>query len=970
MRLRPPPDLVRFTFDGQSLQGVAGEPVAAALLAHGIRLVGRSFKYHRPRGIFSAGSEEPNALVTIGRGGAVEPNQRATMVPVSAGLVVQSQNAWPSLRYDALAINDLLAPVLGAGFYYKTFMWPRDAWRKLYEPLIRKAAGLGALSGQADPDDYEKAFGFCDLLVIGAGPAGLMAAWTAAQAGADVILADEDSALGGRLLREREMIAGQPADQWAAQMVAQLADLPNVRLMTRTTITGVYDHGTFAAFEQGPLGPAGTGARACFWRIVAKAAVLAAGAVERPIAFAGNDRPGVMLAGAVRSYVNRWAVTPGQRVVVFGNNDDAHRSARDLAAAGVQVVALVDSRDDVTLTGDYPCYTGAYIAATAGRHGLTHVTLTHQGGTRVIRCDCLAVSGGWNPNVHLTCHLGARPVWRDDIAAFVPRAGAVAGLEPAGACNGTFDTAGCLREGATVAAALVRNLGFKPKVTLPDANADPVAISPLWLVHGKGRKWIDLQNDVTVSDIASAAQESFRSVEHMKRYTTQGMAPDQGKSSNVLALAVLGELTGQTPAQTGTTTFRPPYVPVPIAAMGAGGQGMGFAPRCLTPAHHAASGARAPMIATGLWYRPSYFPLQSETGWRQSCDRETGYVRQSVGVCDVSSLGKIDVQGPDAAAFLDFVYANAVASLAQGKVRYGVMLREDGHVMDDGTITRLGQGHFLLTTTTAATDQVWRHLQFVTQVLRPEWDVRLTDVTDQWAQFAVSGPKARVLLESMRDDAPDAQAADVPFMGFAQQGLGGVAARVFRISFSGELGYEIAVPARYGESLFRQLVAQARTLGGGPYGLEALNVLRIEKGFLTHAEMHGRVTAGDLGLAVLVDTRKDCIGQAAARRPGLLAVERPQLIGLRGVEKGRRLTAGAHLFAAQAKAVSANDQGYITSACYSPTLGAYLALGFLQNGRARHGEVIRMVDHLRGVDTLAQVCAPQFYDPDGGRARG
>ncbi|WP_322895151.1 MULTISPECIES: sarcosine oxidase subunit alpha family protein [unclassified Yoonia] len=968
MRVKVPQELVTFTFDGKRVQGVPGEPVAAALLANGIKLVGRSFKYHRPRGVLTAGSEEPNALVTVGRGASQDPNIRATMLEVSEGLEVFSQNAWPSLRHDALAVNDLCAPFLGAGFYYKTFMWPRSFWEKLYEPMIRRAAGLGRLSGQANADRYEKAFAFCDVLVIGAGPAGLMAALTAAQAGADVILVDEDSAMGGRLLREVEEVDGKPAAEWVADVLGQLGAMRNVRLMTRTTVTGAYDQCTYGALERiiGPANP--DRPLECFWRIVAKRAVLCAGALERPIAFANNDRPGIMLAGAVRSYVNRWGVAPGKSVTVFGNNDDAHRTARDLHAAGVKITGLIDSRADVQISGDYPVFMGGKITATTGRLGLTSITVTHQGGTRVIPTDCLAVSGGWNPSVHLTCHMNGRPTWREDIAAFVPTPDAIPGMVAAGACNGVFDTQGCLREGAELGAKAARDLGFEPKVTLPDAEARAYAIAPLWELPGKGRKWVDLQNDVTTRDIVISAQENLRAVEHMKRYTTQGMAPDQGKSSNVLALAVLADLTGRGIPETGTTTFRPPFVPVSIAAMGAGGQGKGFAPTRLSSAHQASVAARAPMVEAGLWYRPSYFPLEGEVSWRHSCDREVGYVRNAVGVCDVSTLGKIDVQGPDAAALLDFVYANRMSTLKVGRVRYGLMLREDGFVMDDGTVARLGDQHFVISTTTAAAGLVMRHLEFAAQVLRPDLDARITSVTDHWAQFALAGPKALVLLNTMLDD--QISPADWPFMACGAVGIGGVAGRMFRISFSGETAFEIAVPARYGESLFRQLIGQARTLGGGPYGVEALNVLRIEKGFLTHAEMHGRTTAYDLGLAGMIDASKDCIGRAAARRQGLVDSARERLIGLRAVEEGRRLTAGAHLFAKEAKAISANDEGYVTSACYSPTLDCYLGLAFLRHGPDRYGEVIRMVDHLRGVDTLAEVCAPVFFDPDGGRARG
>jgi sarcosine oxidase subunit alpha len=965
MRLQAPATTVTFTFDGQRLQGVPGEPVAAALMANGIKMVARSFKYHRPRGIMSAGSEEQNALVTVGRDAQAEPNVRATTLEVAEGLEVFSQNAWPSLRYDVMAVNDLVSPFLGAGFYYKTFMWPRSFWEKLYEPVIRRAAGLGSLSGRTNPDLYEKAFAFCDVLVIGAGPAGLMAALTAGRAGADVILADEDTAMGGRLLRESEDIDGMSATDWVAGALAELGGLPNVRMMTRTTVTGAYDQGTYGALEQIAGPRADDKPLECFWRIVAKRAILCAGALERPIAFPNNDRPGIMLASGVRAYVNRWGVAPGKSVAIFGNNDDAHRTARDLAAAGIKIAAVIDSRDDAKLDGDFPIYTGAQVVATKGRHGLQSITVQHSGGSRTIQTDCLAMSGGWNPTVHLTCHMNGRPTWRDDIASFVPTPDSIPDMVTAGACNGAFSTAACLREGAQTGADVATALGLNAAVAVPAADESTYAISPLWSVAGKGRKWIDFQNDVHVKDIKLAAQENFRSVEHMKRYTTQGMAPDQGKSSNVVALAVLADATGRGIPETGTTTFRPPYVPVSIAAMGAGSQGKGFAPERFTTSHKATVARNAPMIEAGLWYRPSYFPQSGETHWRTSCDREVGYVRNTVGVCDVSTLGKIDIQGPDAAALLDFVYTNMFSTLKVGRVRYGLMLREDGHVLDDGTTARLAEGHFVMTTTTAAAGLVMRHLEFVLQVLRPDLDAKVVSVTEQWAQFAVAGPQARDLLNSVLDQPLDNDAW--PFMACGGIGVAGVQGRLFRISFSGEHAYEVAVPSRYGDSLFRMLAAQAEVMGGGPYGMEALNVLRIEKGFITHAEIHGRTTAFDIGMGRMVSAKKDCVGKSAAARPGLLGETRQQLVGLRATSD---LSAGAHLFETDASAVRVNSLGYTTSVCYSPTLDTHLALGFLENGRARHGDVIKLRDHLRDITVSVTVCDPVFFDAEGGRARG
>ena len=964
---------VTFKFDGTSYQGFAGDTVASALLANDVRLMGRSFKYHRPRGVLTAGSEEPNALITTGAAGRLEPNVRATVQEIYGGLETRSQNAWPSLDFDVMAVNDLAAPFLGAGFYYKTFMWPKKFWEAVYEPIIRKAAGLGALSGKHNEDTYEKAFAFCDLLVIGAGPAGLMAAWTAAQSGADVILADEDALMGGRLNAETYEVDGKPGHVWAAEMVDALAEMDNVRLKPRTTVTGAYDGGMFGALErvnQHNGRRTGGAPLETFWRIHARHSVLAAGALERPVAFANNDRPGIMMAGAVRAYLNRWGVGPRKHVTVFGNNDDAHQTARDLHKAGVHVAALIDSRHDaVVRDAAFPVHLGAQVCNARGRKDLENITIRSTSGEQSIQTDCLAMSGGWNPSVHLTCHMNGRPTWDAGIQAFVPTAGSVPDMTVAGACAGVFSTHGCLSAGIAAAQVALSALGKKPvDVTVPQAEDAPFKLAPLWAVGGKGRAWLDFQNDVSVKDIKQAAVENFRSVEHMKRYTTQGMATDQGKSSNVSALAVLADATGRGIPETGTTTFRPPYVPVPIAALGAGAQGKGFAPERLMTSHAKTVAMGAPMIEAGLWYRPSFFPKAAETNWRQSCDREVGYVRSAVGVCDVSTLGKIDIQGSDAAQLLDFVYTNMFSTLKVGRVRYGLMLREDGHVMDDGTCARLGEQHYVLTTTTAAAGLVMRHLEWVCQALHPEWQVSFASVTEHWAQFAVAGPKARELLNGVLGKPIDNESW--PFMACGAVDVAGVAGRLFRISFSGEHAYEVAVPARYGAALFDLLLASAEALGGGAYGMEALNVMRIEKGFITHAEIDGRVTAFDIGMQRMVSDRKDCIGKTMSERPGLMDDLRPQLVGLRPVGAVKQLTAGAHLYDQGAEAVRDNMQGYVTSVGFSPSLGQMIALGFVARGPERIGEVIRFVDAVRGVETEVEICSAVFVDPEGGRVRG
>ena len=800
-----------------------------------------------------------------------------------------------------------------------------------------------------------------------------MAALSAARSGAEVILADEDSRFGGRLLAEEETVGGQPGHAWAEAVVAELSAMDNVRLMRRTAVTGAYDQGTFGALERVSqhLDRPGDAPRACFWRIAAKRAVLCAGALERPIAFRDNDRPGVMLAGAMRAYLHRWGTAPARSVAVFANNDDAHRTARDLAAAGLHVAALVDSRADAeNHAGDVPFYPGAVVARVHGGMGVDAISIREAGGeTRTIPVRALGVSGGWNPAVHLTCHLNGRPVWNDSIAAFVPAPGAIPGMTVAGAANGVFSTAACLRDGAEAGLGAAQDLGFSGQsLAMPEAEDAPYRLQALWAVPGKGRAWLDFQNDVTVKDVAQAAQENFRSVEHMKRYTTQGMAPDQGKSSNVGALAVLADVTGRSIPETGTTTFRPPFAPVPIAAMGAGSEGKGFAPERKTTSHGPSLRRGAPMIEAGLWYRPSYFPRPGEATWREACDREVAMVRNAVGICDVSTLGKIDLQGPDVGAFLDFVYTNTFSTLKPGRVRYGLMLREDGHVMDDGTTARLSETQWVMTTTTAAAGQVMRHLDWVAQTWGGQHNLRCVSVTEQWAQFAIAGPKSRDLLNGLLDRPVDNDS--FPFMACGPVSVGGVAARLFRISFSGEHAYELAVPARYGESLFQVLVERAEALGGGAYGMEALNVLRIEKGHITHAEIHGRTTAFDIGFDRMVSRKKECIGQRMAARPGLVDPQREQLVGLRSKSGARAFKAGAHLFTANAAATRVNSQGYVTSVGYSPTLGETRGLGFLKNGQSRHGEVMKLVDHLRGETVQVEVTDPVAFDPEGGRLRG
>ena len=963
-----------FSFDGRQLTGYAGDTLASALVANGIRLVGRSFKYHRPRGIISAGSEEPNGLVELRSGARREPNSRVTMTELFDGLDARSQNRWPSLGFDLMSVNDRLSSFLGAGFYYKTFMWPKKFWELVYEPIIRRAAGLGALSGEDDPDVYDRGYRHCDLLIIGAGPAGLMAALTAGRAGAEVILVDEDFRAGGRLTLETHDVGGMAGCDWADSAIAELSTMDNVRIMPRSTAIGVFDHGIYSVVERVAdhlAVPQPGKPRQILWRVYAKRALLCAGATERLIAFDNNDRPGIMQAGAVRGFVNRYAAAPAERIAIFTNNDDGHRTAADLAAAGIDVTAIIDSRDDAPASDVAEVLRGSVVSNSSGRLGLGHVTVRMAGGGhRHLDCGALAVSGGWNPNVHLTCHHRGRPVWQDDIAAFVPGDGGPAGLAVAGAARGIFSTAGALADGQAQAIAQLAEIGITAAESkMPEAESDDINITPMWHVGGTKRAWLDQQNDVTVKDIRQAHQENFRSVEHLKRYTTLGMAGDQGRTSNVLGLSIMAELTGKTIQETGTTIYRPPYTPTPIGVFAGRSTGADFRPTRLPPSHHWAVEQGAVFVEAGAWLRAQWYPREGETQWRQSVDREVLATRQSVGVCDVSTLGKIDIQGRGAAEFVNFVYSNGFATLPVGKTRYGLMLREDGMVMDDGTTARLGEDHFLMTTTTANAGGVYRHLEFVRQCLRPDLDVQLISATDSWAQFAVAGPNSRAVLQQLVDPQHDISNEAFPFMACGNITVcGGLPARLFRISFSGELAYEIAVPARYGDAMIRALMTAGEPYDITPYGTEALGVMRIEKGHVTGNELNGTITARNLGMEKMVSKKKDSIGAILSGREALVAEDGLCLVGLQALN-GTDVTAGSHLFAVGTPVDAKHDQGYVTSAAYSPHLEASIGLGFITNGAARHGEIVRAMNPLQGRSAELKIVSPHFIDPEGDRLR-
>ncbi len=960
-----------FTFDGTPLKGFEGDTLASALLANDKLVMGRSFKYHRPRGVLTAGAAEPNALVTLGHDGRTEPNCRATMVELHDGLDAVSQNRWPSLRFDVGAVNSLLSPLLGAGFYYKTFMWPAAFWEKLYEPLIRRAAGLGRASYETDPDRYEKRWAHCDLLIVGAGPTGLTAAITAGRAGARVIIADEHPQPGGSMLSETLEINGIPATAFADGLTRELRSMKNVTILPRTTVFGWYDDRMFGAVEQvqkhradpDPNKPVER-----LWRIAARRCIVAAGCEERPLVFGGNDRPGVMTASAVRTYANRFGVVPGKKIALFGNNASVYRTARDLERHGIDVAAIIDSRTDTRpYDGNARVISGAEIIATDGGQKLKRMTVRY-GKTQeeTINIDALGMSGGWSPTVSLACQRGDRPVWSDRHAAFLPPP-ARDGLVTGGSAAGIWTLSGCLKDGADLASAAVSELGFKPKpLEFGAVEDDPApAIKPLWYVAGsKGKAFVDFQNDVHAEDLGLAVQEGYGNVEHTKRYTTTGMATDQGKLSNVNAIGILSEIRGAAPPEIGTTTYRPFYTPVSFGALAGAHRGTHFQPTRVSPLHAWAHKQGAEFVDVGQWYRSAWFPKAGETHWRQSVDREVLAVRNRVGICDVSTLGKIEITGPDAAAFLNRIYCNGFAKLPVGKARYGLMLREDGFVYDDGTTSRLDENRFFMTTTTALAAGVLSHLEFCQQVLWPDMDVRFTTQTDQWAQIAIAGPHARDILERVVDD--DVSNDAFPFMAAGTVSLAGgqVRARLFRISFSGELAYELAAPAAYGGAIADLLMDVGTEFGITPYGTEAMGVMRIEKGHVTHAEINGTVVPDDLGMGRMVSQKKDdFIGRAMLQREGLTDPDRPKLVGLIPVDFADTFKSGSHILNKGDAPSMAADQGYVTSNCFSPTLGHGIGLALIKRGTERYGEEIIVWDALRETQTRAVIAAPVFVDP-------
>jgi methylglutamate dehydrogenase subunit C len=963
---------LQFTFDGLRYEGVAGDTLASALLANGVRLVGRSFKYHRPRGIFTAGYEEPNALVELRDGTRREPNTRATVAELYDGLIAESQNRWPSLAWDVAAINGRLARFMPAGFYYKTFMWPASFWEKVYEPAIRRAAGLGRAAMEPDPDTYEPRHANCDVLVVGAGAAGLAAARAVAEAGARVILAEQDFELGGGLL------SAPGHEAWRASEVAALQGHADVTLLPRTTVFGLYDHGVAGAIERVGdhlLEPPEHGVRQRYWMIRGRQIVLATGAIERLVAFPDNDRPGIMLAGAVETYVRRFAVAPGRRAVVFANNDDAYEAAYALQEAGVEIAAIVDVRPhaiaaDIARGALINVVTDAEVIGTQGKRALSRVAVRRRsdGGFKAFEADLLCISGGWSPAVNLASMAGEKMTWDSALAAFVPR-DTLTAVRSVGAARGVFGVHTAGEDGRAAGRAVARSLGLKAAGDgggTPQADERQTPLQPVWEVRGKGKAFVDLQNDATADDIRLAHQEGFTHIEHAKRYTTHAMATDQGKTGGLVGAAVLAAARGEPVEKVGVPTYRPYVTPIAFGAIAGHDVGRHLKPTRRTLLHRWHEQTGAVFMEAGIWLRPAYYSAAHETGWEPIL-REARAVRRAVGLCDVSTLGKIDIQGKDAAKFLDRVYTNTFSTLPIGKCRYGLMLREDGLLFDDGTTTRLGSNHFLMTTTTAKASDVLGHLEFCAQVLWPKLDVRFCSVSDQWAQMALTGPRARDVLARVIDGL-DVSNAGLPYMGYGEGRIAGVPVRVFRVSFSGELGYEIAAPGGYGVKVWSAIHEAGRPFDLVPYGLEALNVLRVEKGHVTGAEINGQTTARDLGFEKMMKKTGDYIGRVNAERRGLVDPLRPRLVGIRAVGTffGRRLRAGAHIVDQPRSSVSL---GWVSSVTQSVELGRWIGLALVREGDKRIGERLFAAYPLKDEIVEVEITSPHHVDPENTRVR-
>ncbi|MEW9614127.1 sarcosine oxidase subunit alpha [Shinella sp. S4-D37] len=983
-----PARTARFTFDGKTFDALEGDTVASALLANGVHLVGRSFKYHRPRGILSAGPEEPNALIDVSRDAARrQPNVRAPVQEVFDGMKVESQNRWPSLSFDIGSVNNLLSPFFAAGFYYKTFMWPKAAWEKVYEPFIRKAAGLGVAPTEEDPDHYASRYAYCDVLVAGGGIAGLSAALAAAEAGARVILCDEQPEVGGALHYDTSVkIDGKNGYDWAQAAAAKLKAMENVTVLTRTTAFGYYNHNFVALVERVTdhlARPDKTLPRERMWQVRAKRVILATGSIERHMVFANNDRPGIMLASAARTYLNHFGVAVGRKVGVYTASDSAYEAAFDLKRAGVTIAAIVDNRDkpgEAVLAEarklGIEVLTGHSVVDTKGKLRVSSMSVARNGGgsARAIPVDALLMSAGWTPSVHLFSQSRGKVAYDAASGRFLPGTYAQDCLS-VGSCNGTDGLQATIEEALAAGELMARATGNEGggKVELSGENAFEWSGGMAGAGEGAGvdttvKAFVDFQNDVCAKDIRLAVREGMHSIEHIKRFTTNGMATDQGKLSNIHGLAIASEVLNREIPKIGLTTFRAPYTPVTFGALISHSRGELFDPARKTPMHAWEEAQGAVFEDVGNWKRAWYYPRSGET-MHDAINRECRTVRNAAGLFDASTLGKIEVVGPDAAEFLNLMYTNAWDTLKPGRCRYGIMLREDGFVYDDGVVGRLAEDRFHVTTTTGGAPRVMHHMEDYLQTEFPHLKVWLTSTTEQWAVIAVQGPKAREILEPLVEGIDISNEA-FPHMSVREGKICGVPTRLFRMSFTGEAGYEVNVPADYGEAVWEAIWARAEPLGACAYGTETMHVLRAEKGYIiVGQDTDGTVTPHDASLSWAVSKKKtDFVGIRGLKRPDLVKEGRKQLVGLLTKDPNMVLEEGAQVVADPNEPKPMTMLGHVTSSYWSENCGRSIAMALVAGGQARMGQTlyVPMPDRTIAVEVSDMV----FIDKEGGRLNG
>ena len=979
---------ISFSFNGKKYYGYEGDTLSSALIANGIHLVGRSFKYHRPRGFFGAGVDEPYAIVQMIRDGATDPNVRATEQELFEGLEAKSVNCWPSVNFDIGAINNFLNIFFPAGFYYKTFMWPKSFWYHIYEPFIRKAAGFGSASIKHDTERYEHKYEYCDLLIAGSGPSGLASAYAAAKNGAKVILAEDKPRFGGTLLTSEVNIGNQTGKEWSENIIAELKEMPNVIVKNRSQIFGYYDHNMLVMSERVtdhlPKSNKFT-PKQRLWYIRSKEVLISSGSIERPIVFGNNDTPGVVLSSAAKEYMKVYGVLVGKNPIVFTNNDSAYETAIEFKKNGIDPI-LLDTREnpnselvnqalnmkiDVKFSHVVVAAKG-YKKVKSADIALISKNKKDLSNIQNIKCDCICVSGFWTPTIHLASQSGGKTKFKEEIDAFIPT-DSKQNETTLGSANGIFNLEETLKTSIEKSFEISNKITNKnQKISVPQVSEQKHSKhDKFWCVplpEGKKyKRFLDFQNDVAVSDIELAIREGYRSIEHVKRYTTLGMATDQGKTSNLNGLQLVSGIENKVVPSVGHTTFRPPYTPITIGAIVGREVGKHSKPTRKSPMHKWHENNNAVFVDAGVWLRPRYYKIGDENLFDAS-KREAENVRKNVGVCDVTTLGKIDVKGPDASEFLNRVYTNAWLKLPIGKARYGVMLREDGIVMDDGTTTRISEHHYHMTTTTAQAANVLSHLEYYLQVVWPDLNVNVVSTTEQWAGAALAGPNSRKLLEKLFPNS-DVSNEGLPFMGYLEGDLFGIKARIFRISFSGELAFEVNVESNFGNYMWEKIIEIGKEFNIQPYGTEALSTLRIEMGHVAGSELDGRTIPYDTGLDGLASKKKDFIGKRSLNRKAFIADDRQRIVGLVPIDKKTSIPEGSHLVKDSKGKIPIPKLGHVSASCWSVEHNNPFSLAILKDGKNMIGQKLYAMSPLKDKTIQVEVVSSHYVDPKGERVR-